>query len=105
MRDVLLTAMDRVQNAILDHCGADVVAPLLDDLARLCAEHFATEERVLRRYGYQHVDARSAMHARLLKRIPDLQRRIRSGSGKGPGITRFLHSLSQQAGYRESSAA
>jgi hemerythrin len=104
-RDILLTAMDRVHDAVLDRRGADVIAPLLDDLARFCAEHFATEERVLRRYGYRHVDARSATHARLLKRIPDLQKRIRSGERKSAGIMNLLHSLSEQAGYPERSAA
>jgi hemerythrin len=98
MRDVLLLAMDRVQDAILEQRGADQIAPLLDDLGRLCAEHFATEERVLRRYGYKHVSARSAMHARLLKKIGNAPK-------KGAGIARLLHRISEQAGYQESPAA
>jgi hemerythrin-like metal-binding protein len=104
-RDILLTAMDRVSDAVLKRRGADVMAPLLDDLARLSAEHFATEERVLRRYGYTDLEARSAMHARLLKRIPDLQKRIRSGQRKSAGIANLLQSLSEQAGYKDRSAA
>jgi len=104
-RDLLLTAMDRVRDAILGNREADVIASLLDDLARFSAEHFATEERVLRRYGYRHVNGRLAKHARLLMKIPDLQNRIRSGQRKKAGVTSLLHSLSRQAGYRDLSAA
>ena len=105
MRDVLLTAMDRVHAAIADRRGPDVIAALLDDLARLSAEHFATEERVLRRYGYTHLDARSARHTRLLDQAAALQQRLRSGERKGPHVSRFLHSLSRQAGYQDRPAA
>lgn len=104
-RDILLTAMDRVRDAVRDHQSADIIAPLLASLARFCAEHFAVEERVLRRYGYTQVDARLAMHARLLERIPDLQDRIRSGGEETAGILNLLHSLWEHAGYQQRSAA
>jgi hemerythrin len=104
-RDILLTAMDRTCDAVLNRRGADVIASLLDDLSRFSAEHFATEARVLRRYGYAHAAARLAMHARLLEKIPDLQDRIRAGEAETAGIMNLLHSLWEQAGYQERSAA
>ena len=101
MSDVLLAAMERLHDAVANRRGPDVIGPLLDDVARLSAEHFATEERVLRRYGYRQAGKRSAQHARLLRKVPNLQQDLLEGKRKGPGVTRFLYSLSQQAGYRQ----
>lgn len=103
--NVLLTAMERVHIAIVDRRGADVIVVLLDDLARLCSEHFATGERVLRRYGYINLEARLEIPGRLLERIPGLQARIRAGQDENGGIVDLLRSLWEQAGYEERFAA
>jgi hemerythrin len=91
--------MERVYEAVLDRRSPDVIALLLNSLVRLCAEHFATEERVLRRYGYSHADARAAMHTLLLERIPDLQTCVPAGGNGMAPVVEFLHSLCEEAGY------
>jgi hypothetical protein len=91
--DVLLTAMERVHDAVLDGRPADAIATLLDHLARLCSEHFATEVRVLRRYGYTHLDARLVMHARVLSKIPGMRERICAGREETAGIVDLLQTL------------
>ena len=98
-RDVLLTAIERVYEAVAGRDSPDVIGPLLNHLTRLCAVHFATEESVLQRYGYRDAGTRSAIHALLLERIPDLRAEVRTGEEEMSGIVRFLHNLREEAGY------
>lgn len=93
--------MHRVEDAVLCQRGLDEIRPLLDDLARYCGEHFAVEEKVLRRYGYADACARSAMGARLVEQIPDVQARLGTGRNETSDLLNLLHSLEEQAGYRD----
>jgi len=96
--DVLRTTLSRVQEAARNGASPDILAPMLNDLIRLSAEHFATEERVLRRYGYKHARARAARHARLLRRTPDLRARLSRGEQTPSDLLDFLRSLFEQIG-------
>lgn len=49
----------------------DLIA-LLNDLAGLVHEHFETEERVLREFGYPHFKTHQAEHDALRGRLTDL---------------------------------
>ena len=49
----------------------DLIA-LLNDLAALVHEHFETEERVLREFGYPHFKTHQAEHDVLRGRLTDL---------------------------------
>jgi hemerythrin len=98
--DVIVRVMAQVEQAVADRRGADVVAPLLSVLAEYSQEHFATGERVLRRYGYGRVD--SLRHKRMLRRIPALQERLCRGSSRDRAeVVGFLRRLSEKLGYRE----
>jgi len=91
--------MNRVEDAVLGHRNPEEIGPLLDDLARFCSEHFATEERVLRRYGYANTRIRLARRMRLLARIPAVQQQLRPDQERDIAVHRLLHSLKRQAGY------
>jgi len=97
--DILPTALERVHIAVRDRRGPEVITPLLNAAVSLCAEHFATEERVLRRYGFSHVHARAAMHALLLERTPGVRARLLAGEQDMTAVVDFLHSLLEEAGY------
>ncbi len=93
--------MDRVEDAVLCRCGVEIIGPLLEDLARYCGEHFATEERVLRRYGYADAGERSALGTRLVEQIPAVQASLGDGGNEPSDLLNLLHSLEEQAGYRD----
>jgi len=93
--------MAQVEKAVADCRGPDMVAPLLSVLAEYSQEHFATGERVLRRYGYGRVD--SLRHKRMLRRIPVLQERLCRGNARDRAeVVGFVRRLSERLGYRQS---
>ena len=100
--DIIVRVMDQVEKAVADRRGADEVAPLLSVLAEYSQEHFATGERVLRRYGYGRREA--LRHKRMLQRIPALQERLCRGSSRDRAqVVGFLHRLSEKLGYQKNS--
>jgi len=46
---------------------------LLDELVRLAADNFHTEEKWMRLYGYEHLDAHAESHANLLNELVELR--------------------------------
>jgi len=98
--DVIVRVMAQVEKAVADRRGAEVVAPLLSVLAEYSQEHFAARERVLRRYGYGHVD--SLRQKRMLDRFAVLQERLCRGSSRDRAqVVGFLRRLSENLGYRQ----
>ncbi len=75
--DVIVKAMAGLHNAILEGRGAQVIVPLVDLLARFCAEHFEHEEAMMRDCEYAGLDVHAAAHDNLLRAVTDLQRRSR----------------------------
>jgi len=73
--DIIAKAMTGLHNAVLEGRGPDVIVPLVNLLARFCAEHFANEEGVMRDCGYSGAEAHAAAHERLLRTIMELQSR------------------------------
>ena len=99
--DVIVRVMAQVEKAVADCRDVEAVAPLLSVLAEYSQEHFATGERVLRRYGYGR--AETLRHKRMLQRIPVLQERLCRGSSRDRAqVVGFLHRLSEKLGYRQS---
>ncbi len=75
--DIIVKAMAGLHNAILEGRGAQVIVPLVDLLARFCAEHFEHEEAMMRDCEYAGLDAHAAAHSSLLRTVRELQRRSR----------------------------
>jgi hemerythrin-like metal-binding protein len=71
--DIIVKTMAGLHNAVLEGRGGAVIAPLLDLLARFCAEHFSNEEGLMRDYAYPDVEKHAAAHDRFLRRILQLQ--------------------------------
>jgi hemerythrin-like metal-binding protein len=75
--DIIVKAMAGLHNAVLEGRGPEVIVPLLELLARFCAEHFANEEAVMRDCEYPGVNAHAAAHEDMLRTLMELQRRSR----------------------------
>ena len=75
--EVIVRAMAGLHNAILEGRGAQVIIPLVDLLARFCAEHFEHEEAMMRDCGYAGLDAHAAAHSNLLRTLGAIQQRSR----------------------------
>jgi hemerythrin-like metal-binding protein len=75
--DIIVKAMAGLHNAVLEGRGAAVIVPLVDLLARFCAEHFANEEGAMRDCDYTGVNAHAAAHEDLLRTLIELQGRSR----------------------------
>jgi hemerythrin-like metal-binding protein len=73
--DLIVKAMAGLHNAVLQGRGAAVIVPLVDLLARFCAEHFANEESAMRDCDYAGVNAHAAAHEDLLRTLIELQAR------------------------------
>ena len=67
--DLITKTITGLHNAVIDGRGREVIVPLLDLLARFCAEHFAGEEAAMKACGYPGLAAHAAAHERLLRRL------------------------------------
>ena len=67
--DLIAKTISGLHNAVIEGRGGEVIVPLLDLLARFCAEHFAGEEAAMKMYGYSGLAAHAAAHERMLRRL------------------------------------
>lgn len=82
------------------------LAALVDTLTREAAAHFATEEQILARVRYPHLEEHAAHHARLMRKATDLAEQYRRGAPHAGEIIEFLvfeltsgHMLRADRGY------
>jgi len=97
--DIIVKAMNGLHNAVLEGKGPQVIVPLVNLLARFCAEHFANEEGVMRDLGYEGVEAHAAAHERILRGIIELQ--SRSAGDTLPTIVDTMDLLGSLAHHTE----
>ena len=69
----LIALINQLFDAMKDGQGDGVLGSILDQLVSYTQGHFATEERLMRKFGYQAYDDHKREHAELVKQVADLQ--------------------------------
>jgi hemerythrin len=69
--------------------GKDALAPILAGLVEYTKTHFATEERLMKSYGYPDYEPHKKKHEEFTRKVLDFQKQFQSGN----------FGLSVQVGY------
>lgn len=67
----LIGAVNRIYDSLSAGCERDVLAAIIEELERLTAQHFATEDRLMDAHAYADAAAHKAEHRTMLA---DVQR-------------------------------
>jgi diguanylate cyclase (GGDEF)-like protein/hemerythrin-like metal-binding protein/PAS domain S-box-containing protein len=76
----LVRLVNRLNGAIRNREGDDVLHRLFDDLISFTAFHFATEHRLMEQYGYGEMARHDGEHALLVNEAAHLQTRLSQGA-------------------------
>jgi hemerythrin len=86
-------------NAFLEACaqgkGRDQLTAALDFLHAYCAEHFANEERMMRKAGYPGCEAHVELHSHLLNLAGELRTHLQSARASSSDVIIFAEALSK----------
>ena len=75
----LVRLICRLEEAMKAGLGSERVTAIASELSEYCGEHFATEEAVMKAYGFPWRDSHALEHQRFLATIVDLQTKRQSG--------------------------
>lgn len=76
----LVRLVNRLNGAIRNREGDEVVSRLFGDLLSFTTFHFATEHRLMEQYGYGEIARHEAEHAMLVNEAAHLQTRLSKGA-------------------------
>ncbi|HKK00822.1 MAG TPA: bacteriohemerythrin [Desulfuromonadales bacterium] len=72
----LVALVNKLFNAMKSGQGDDVLGTILDELVNYTQSHFATEERLMKKFGYQDFDAHKQEHTDLVEQVAELQKKF-----------------------------
>ncbi len=77
----LFDLLNELHDAMRSGKGRHLVGGIVDRLADYADRHFDAEEAMMRNTGYPGMDAHVAQHQIYRRKVHDLERRFRTGSG------------------------
>ena len=75
----LFAMVNELHDAIMANKDKDILFPTLEKLARYTAEHFRTEENLMSRINYPHLEKHREKHQALTKEVQEIAEKYRSG--------------------------
>ena len=72
----LVALVNQLFDAMKGGQGDDVLEQILDELVNYTQSHFATEERLMKKFGYQNYDEHKQEHTALVKQVAELQEKF-----------------------------
>lgn len=87
----LVAIANRLNDAMKDGVGKDVLATILADLLAYTESHFAFEERLMDQYNYPLSPQHKAEHRELVKTVGEFSRQLEKGEAElTSGVMNFL---------------
>ena len=86
--EALIRQINSVYELIEDQADRALVIDSLDEIYGSISAHFALEEQMMRRHGYDHYQEHKADHERLLDEIRDITDEFEEIDHSGPGELR-----------------
>jgi hemerythrin len=72
--------VDELERAIQNQRGRQEQEEILDNLVIYTRYHFASEERMMRRLGFEDLEEHSQVHARMARQVREMQAEILAGT-------------------------
>ncbi len=72
--------VDELERAIQDQRNRQEQEEILDNLVIYMRYHFASEERMMRRLGFEELEDHSQVHARMARQVREMQAEILAGT-------------------------
>ncbi|MEG3639691.1 bacteriohemerythrin [Magnetococcus sp. PR-3] len=76
----LVEMVNQLHRGMKEGQGADAIGPILDEFVSYTAEHFAREERVFDKYGYEDTPAHKEKHRKLVATLQQVAQDYKDGS-------------------------
>ena len=76
----LVAILDELNSALLKAKGAEISGPIIDRLAAYAKEHFATEERLFKKYNYPEERQHKAEHNSFLTQLNKFRKEYDRGN-------------------------
>lgn len=86
----LFDAVNKLADSFKDGTSKATVKDSMDFLVKYTAEHFQTEEKVMKDMGYPKLTSHMAEHAQLVSKAQDLQGRLAAGKSATLEVSTFL---------------
>ena len=86
----LFAAVNRLAEALGKPNPGEAVKESLDFLVKYTAEHFGTEEKIMKDMGYPKLTSHIAEHAQLIDKAKALQAKLAEGKPVTMEVTTFL---------------
>ncbi len=103
--DLIVQTTVGLHNAVLEGRSAAVIGPLLELLARFCAQHFVHEEKIMATWDYARLEAHAAAHEELLRTVLDLRLRSKQVIPTTIDTFRLLRRLSEHTDHHDRAAS
>jgi hemerythrin len=75
----LLELVGNLHAAMLQGQGKQTLGKVLDGVVAYAANHFATEERLMKAYGYPEYDEHRTIHQKMTQKVLDIQKHYHQG--------------------------
>jgi len=75
----LAAALNELYELAKRNADNEALRAALHEILRIAEDHFATEERIFREYGYPETEAHVSVHQTLLKQVKDFAERFDTG--------------------------
>ncbi len=75
----LIDMINQLNDAMAQGKAKDVLGPILDKLVSYAASHFALEEGLMQKHGYEGYADHKDKHEKMTGKVLDLQRQYKSG--------------------------
>lgn len=75
----LITMINQLHDAMKEQKGKDALKPILQELIRYCATHFAAEEKLMMAHAYPDFNEHRDKHQKMTAKVLALQDDVNSG--------------------------
>lgn len=76
----LVGLINKLDSAMLEGKGRQVMGSILKELIGYCQTHFATEERLMKTHGYPEYQEHKTKHEKMTRKVLDVQKQYETGS-------------------------
>ncbi len=76
----LFAMIDELHSAMSSGKGKEVIGKVLDEMLEYTQTHFTTEEKLLEKHHYPHLDIQQKEHAAFIQKVSEMQQKMKNGS-------------------------
>ena len=75
----IIAIINRLNDAMREGKGKDVLGPIVDELLRYSVTHFSMEEKLFAQHGYPDTEAHKKQHAFFIQKATEFKQDLASG--------------------------